>query len=127
MDMGINDKYAYAPDGTSILKTNHINNNIHSQILSSVLKITNYNNNNNNNNKNHGIRNNYNIICIVIKLFILVQKTTVRNFIDINHHSEPLSYINNKSVLKIIRDHHTYLLSILPESTTFFSAPLTVY
>ena len=59
MDMGINDKYAYyAPVNTSILKTNHIDNNFYSQNLSSVLKITKYNNNNNNN-KNQSIRNNW--------------------------------------------------------------------
>ena len=130
--MGINNKYAYATVDTSILNTTKI----HSQNLSSVSKITKNNNNNNNNiifqpkcqhfikyiqlepeppslpSKSHFDHWIYTVIKLIL-LFLFVQQNTVRNFIDIviNQHSDTLSYINNKTVLKIIRDHHTYLLS----------------
>ena len=134
--MGINDKYAYAPVNTSILKTI----NFHSQYFPSILKITknNYYNNNNiiiilqtkrqhyfkyfqpepeppplpsNSFIVHWI---YNVIKLVL-LYLLVQ------FIDIAIHqnSETLSYYN-KTVLKIIQDHHTPCI-ISPESTAFIS------
>ena len=136
VDTGLNDKYAYAPVGPLILNTI----NFFSQNLSSVLKIT---KNNYNNNKitiilqikrQHYIKylqpepepqplpsNSYLVhwIYIVIEmvlLFLLVQ------FIDIAIHqnSETLSYYN-KTVLKIIQDHHTSCSIISPESTASIS------
>ena len=176
-----NDKYTrriYVPVTTPKLKSIHIDNNFHSQHLSSVLKITNKNNHNNinfqqnvltvskntknNNNNCHKSNNNniilqltrndfitylqlepesqqlpsnsywmYNVIQFVkllCLLKLLFQNNTSRNNIVMYSYSDILSTftntIQNQSSFNIKRDHH--ISHIKPESTAFFSSPLTV-
>lgn len=101
--MEINNKYA--PADTSILKTI----NFQSQNLSSALIMTNYNNNNNDSN-----------IYTAIKVFLLVQQNMrkIVTNIAITQHSETLSNIKNKTEPP---------LKFIPNSTSFFFAPFTVY
>merc|ERR1712238_255571 len=141
------DKYTRRTDAsftTPILKSPHIDNNLHSQYLSSVSKIT------NNNNNNHGeelinylqldpeprqllsnsdwIYNVIQFINLLCLLKLLSQQNTSRNDIVIYSYSDTLSTFNdtikNQSSFKIKRDHH--ISHIKPESTAFFSSPLTV-
>ena len=67
-----------------------------------------------------------NLLCL---LKLLSQQNTSRNDIVIYSYSDTLSYIYNKfkneTSFKFKRDHH--ISHIKPESTAFFSAPLTVY
>ena len=142
-----NDKYTrrtYAPATTPILKSPHIGNNFHSQYSSSVSKIT------NNNNNNHGeelinyiqlepepkqllsnsdwIYNVIQFINLLCLLKLLSQQNTRRNDIVIYSYSNTLGTFNNKIQnqmnFKIKQDHH--ISHIKPESTAFFSSPLTV-
>mmetsp|Transcript_50621 Transcript_50621/g.56557 ORF Transcript_50621/g.56557 Transcript_50621/m.56557 type:complete len:225 (-) Transcript_50621:14-688(-) len=141
----INDKYAHAHAATPILKSPYINNNFHSQNSSSVSKITNNNNNNCDEelmmylqlepepqqlpSTSYWMYNVIQFIKLLCLSKLLSQQNTSRNDIVIYSYSDTLSYIYNKfkneTSFKFKRDHH--ISHIKPESTAFFSAPLTVY